>query len=239
MNNRQQGNLSSPCYWSLILSQKGSCFGLVSLFCNSEFKLYLLAQVGEQRLHIFALDKRINWKISFSPIGPSWTPQTWPGSLCSFSYWTAPVRTKVERLRIDKMKKREYELTTPPTNGSAKPLLLFLSNQTWTPATLLMKNLWRTSAEPLRVVLAPSPSLSVLFSDTASAIETTALNHSFMPIWLSGGKIHHFWIESQGEGTTAFLVQAVAASRLRRSLHACIVAGFFRTNRLRRASTAQ
>ena len=94
MNNRQQGNLSSPCYWSLILSQKGSCFGLVSLFCNSEFKLYLLAQVGEQRLHIFALEKRINWKISFSPIGRSWTPQTWPGSLCSSSYWTAPVRTK-------------------------------------------------------------------------------------------------------------------------------------------------
>ena len=90
-----------------------------------------------------------------------------------------------------------------------------------------MKNLWRTSAEPLRVVLAPSPSLSVLFSDAASAIETTALNHSFMPLWLSGGKIHHFWIESQGEGTTPFLVQAVAASRLRRSLHACIVvAGF-------------
>ena len=89
-----------------------------------------------------------------------------------------------------------------------------------------MKNLWRTSAEPLRVVLAPSPSLSVLFSDAASAIETTTLNHSFMPLWLSGGKIHHFWIESQGEGTTPFLVQAVAASRLRRSLHACIVAGF-------------
>ena len=89
-----------------------------------------------------------------------------------------------------------------------------------------MKNLWRTSAEPLRVVLAPSPSLSVLFSDTASAIETTAPNHSFMPLWLYGGKIHHFWIESQGEGTTPFLVQAVAASRLRRSLHACIVAGF-------------
>ena len=109
---------------------------------------------------------------------------------------------------------------------SAKLPSSFLSNRAWTPATLLMKNLWRTSAEPLRVVLAPSPSLSVLFSDTASAIETTAPNHSFMPLWLSGGKIHHFGIESQGEGTTPFLVQAVAASRLRRSLHACIVAGF-------------
>ena len=57
-----------------------------------------------------------------------------------------------------------------------------------------MKNLWRTSVEPLRVVLAPSPSLSVLFSDAASAIETTAPNHSFMPLWLSGGKIHQFTI---------------------------------------------